>query len=168
MGGFMAPPVVAIVSKKNSGKTTLIAKLIPELIKRGYRVGTVKHDVHGFDIDHEGKDSWKHKRSGAQTVVISSPSQVAVIKDLKEEETLDDLVDKYFESEDIVIAEGYKRGNKPKIEVFRKSEHATPLSYENSKPIAIVSDDPTLDVGVPCIFIDAISDLADFIEERFL
>ena len=53
----MAPPVVAIVSKKNSGKTTLIAKLIPELIKRGYRVGTIKHDVHGFDIDHEGKDS---------------------------------------------------------------------------------------------------------------
>ena len=164
----MAPPVVAIVSKKNSGKTTLIAKLIPELKKRGYRVGTIKHDVHGFDIDHEGKDSWMHKRSGAQTVVISSPRQVAVIKDMEEEETLDNLVNRYFDSEDIVIAEGYKRGNKPKIEVFRKAKHATPLLQEDIQSIAIVSDDPTLDLGVPCIFIDAISELADFIEERFL
>ena len=164
----MAPPVVAIVSKKNSGKTTLISKLIPELRKRGYRVGTVKHDVHGFDIDHEGKDSWTHKRSGAQTVVISSPNQVAVIKDLEEEETLDAVVNKYFETEDIVIAEGYKRCKKPKIEVFRKAVHATPLDHEDIKPIAIVSDDPSLDLGVPCIFIDAIADLADFIEEQFL
>jgi molybdopterin-guanine dinucleotide biosynthesis protein B len=164
----MAPPVVSIVSKKNSGKTTLIARLIPELRKRGYRVGTIKHDVHGFDIDHEGKDSWTHKRSGAQTVVISSPRQVAVIKDVEQEETLDVLVNKYFETEDIVIAEGYKMGNKPKIEVFRKAVHATPLLNEDIKVIAVVSDDPSVDLGVPCIFIDAISDLADFIEERFL
>lgn len=164
----MAPPVVAIVSKKNSGKTTLIAKLIPELKKRGYRVGTVKHDVHGFEIDHEGKDSWIHKRSGAQTVVISSPAQLAVIKELEEEETLDNLVKRYFDSEDVVIAEGYKMSDVPKIEVFRKAKHATPLSHEDIKPIAIVSDDPTLDLGIPCIFIDAISDLADFIEELFL
>ena len=73
-------PIISIVGKSDSGKTTLIEKIIPELNKRGYRVATVKHDVHGFDIDIEGKDSWRHKNSGAHTVVISSPQKIAMIR----------------------------------------------------------------------------------------
>ena len=70
-------PIVSIVGKSGAGKTTLIEKMIPELKKRGYRVATIKHDVHGFDIDHEGKDSWRHKKAGAHATIISSPWKVA-------------------------------------------------------------------------------------------
>ncbi|OGQ40569.1 MAG: molybdopterin-guanine dinucleotide biosynthesis protein B, partial [Deltaproteobacteria bacterium RIFCSPLOWO2_01_FULL_42_9] len=77
--------MVSIVGKSGSGKTTLLEKVVAELTKRGYRVGTIKHDVHGFEIDHEGKDSWRHKMAGAKTVVLSSPDRVAVIKDVDEE-----------------------------------------------------------------------------------
>ena len=68
-------PIVSIVGRSNTGKTTLIEKLIPELRRRGYRVATIKHNIHGFDIDHEGKDSWRHKKAGARLTVIASPQQ---------------------------------------------------------------------------------------------
>lgn len=79
----MTPPVICIVGKKKSGKTTFIEKLIPELQALGLSVGTVKHDAHSFDMDHEGKDSWRHRHCGAETVVVSSPAQVAVIRSWK-------------------------------------------------------------------------------------
>ena len=69
--------ILSIVSKKNCGKTTLLEKLIPELKRRGYRVGTLKHDIHGFDIDHEGKDTFRHKAAGADVVAISCPWKVS-------------------------------------------------------------------------------------------
>ena len=68
-------PIVSIVGKSGSGKTTLLEKVVAELTKRGYNVGTIKHDVHGFEIDYEGKDSWRHKKAGAKTVVLSSPDK---------------------------------------------------------------------------------------------
>ena len=68
------PSIISIVGKSDSGKTTLLEKLIEEFCRRGHRVGTIKHDTHGFDIDHEGKDSWRHKKAGAATVIISSPT----------------------------------------------------------------------------------------------
>ena len=84
-------PVVSIVGKSDAGKTTLIEKLIPELVRRGYRVATVKHDVHGFDVDREGKDSWRHKQAGAHTVVISSPEKLALIRDVDHDADLAEL-----------------------------------------------------------------------------
>ena len=74
----MAPPIICIVGKKQSGKTTFMEKLVPELMALGISVGTIKHDAHSFDMDHEGKDSWRHRRAGAETVVISSPTQIAI------------------------------------------------------------------------------------------
>ena len=115
-------PIISIVGKSESGKTTLIEKLIPELKKRGYRIGTVKHALHGFQIDREGKDSFRHKAAGADTVVVVSPKSIAMVKN-GGGETLDFVV-KYFSDMDLVITEGYKRENKPKIEVFRKSLQA--------------------------------------------
>ena len=81
----MPTPIVSIISKKRTGKTTLIQKLIPELIKRRFKIGSVKHDTLGFDIDHKGKDTWKHKQAGAETVVISSPWKISIIKDVAED-----------------------------------------------------------------------------------
>lgn len=165
----MAPPVISIVSKKQSGKTTLLEKLIPELRERGYRVGTVKHDTHGFEIDHEGKDTWRHKQSGAATVVISSPWKLSVIKDVEQELQLDDIVATYFGDRDLVLTEGYKRASKPQVEVFRSDAHKQPLHVkgETNSLIAVMSDVP-VDLGVPNLSINDISGLADLIVERFL
>ena len=163
------PPVVSIISKKNSGKTTLLVKLIPELKKRGYTVGTLKHDVHGFDIDHEGKDSWRHKKAGADTVVISCPWKVSLIKDVTRELTVDEMVARFFNDADIVITEGYKQADKPKIEIFRKAAHPTPIhtTAQDTTLIAMVSD-VQVDIDVPLFHIDDIIGLADFIETTFL
>jgi molybdopterin-guanine dinucleotide biosynthesis protein B len=165
----MQPLVISIVSKKGSGKTTLLEKLIPEFKRRGYRVGTVKHDTHGFNIDHEGKDTYRHKASGAEAVLISSPWKLSFIKDSKEDLALDQLIDKYMADLDIVLTEGYKRANKPQVEVFRSAAHNRPLHVkgEQNTLIAVMSDVP-LDLGVPTLDIDDVQALADMIEMRFL
>lgn len=165
----MAPPVISIVSKKRSGKTTLLEKLIPELGARGYRVGTVKHDTHGFDIDHEGKDTWRHKQCGASTVAISSPWKLSLIKDVDEEVSLDHIVETYFADVDLVLTEGYLRAGKPQVEVFRSAAHRKPLHVkgERNALIAVMSD-ITLDLGVPNYDINDIGALADFIVRGFL
>jgi molybdopterin-guanine dinucleotide biosynthesis protein B len=161
------PPIISIVGNSDSGKTTLLEKLIAELAARGYCVGTVKHDIHGFDIDHQGKDSWRHKHAGAHTVVISSPAKVAVVKDAETEETLDSLASKYFQDVDLILTEGYKKEDKPKIEVFRSRVHAAPL-FEGDEHLAALVSDVSLDLGVPCFDLEDAAGLADFMEERFL
>jgi molybdopterin-guanine dinucleotide biosynthesis protein MobB len=160
-------PIVSIVGKSDAGKTTLLESLVPELKARGYCIGTIKHDVHGFDIDHEGKDSWRHKHAGAHTVTISSPKKVAVIKDVETEETIDGLASKYFQDADIILTEGYKNEHKPKIEVFRSQAHDEPLCIDDDSLVALVSDIP-LDLGVPRLELDDIKGLADLVEEKFL
>ncbi|MBF0469063.1 MAG: molybdopterin-guanine dinucleotide biosynthesis protein B [Desulfamplus sp.] len=162
------PPVISIISKKRSGKTTFIVKLIPELKKRGYRVGTLKHDTHGFEIDHEGKDTYKHKQAGSETVVISSPWKISVIKDVSEELTVDEIIQNYFTDMDIVITEGYKNAGKPQIEIFRSSAH-TSLIYRKGEqhPLIAVASDTKLDMDVPVYDINDIRGMADLIEKSF-
>jgi molybdopterin-guanine dinucleotide biosynthesis protein B len=169
MKNAILPPVISIVSKKNSGKTTLLEKLIPVLCQRGYRVGTIKHDYHGFDIDHEGKDTWRHRQAGARTVVISSPRRIAMIKEVEEEIHLDDIVAQHFADMDLVITEGYKTAGKPQIEVFRRAAHETPLHSKGAPDtmVAVVSDVP-VDLDVPRFDIDDYLSLAAFIEEKFI
>jgi molybdopterin-guanine dinucleotide biosynthesis adapter protein len=162
----MAPPVISIVSKKKSGKTTLIEKLIPELMRRGYQVGTLKHDTHGFSMDHEGKDTWRHKRAGARTIAISSPWQISIIMDVDQEMSIDTIADNYFRNVDIIITEGYGKAGKPQIEVFRSDVHATPLPIDETR-IALVADTP-LELGVPVFELDDIRGIANFVEEKFL
>jgi molybdopterin-guanine dinucleotide biosynthesis protein B len=165
----MSPPVVSIVSKKRSGKTTLLEKLIPELGARGYRVGTVKHDTHGFDIDHEGKDTWRHKRCGASTVVISSPWKLSLIKDVDEEVSLDRIVETYFTDVDLVLTEGYLHAGKPQVEVFRSKVHQKPLHEKGvSDTLIAVMSDVVVDLGVPNFDINDVGALTDFIVQGFL
>jgi molybdopterin-guanine dinucleotide biosynthesis protein B len=161
------PPIVSIVGKSDAGKTTLLEKLVRELKKRGYRIGTIKHDVHGFDIDHEGKDSWRHKEAGACTVAISSPKKLALVKDVESEEPLDSLASKYFQDVDIILTEGYKKEGKPKIEVFRSRVHEKPFCKADKNLVALVSD-TSLDLDAPCFELDDTKGLADFLEKRFL
>jgi len=159
------PSVISIVGASDTGKTTLIEKLIPELKKRGYRIGIVKHAHHGFSIDQEGKDSWRHKVAGADTVMVASQGRIAMVKDDPFEGL--DCLQKYFEDMDLVITEGYKNEDKPKIEVLRKSINTTPLCRENDHLIAVVTD-AEVDLSVPKIEFDDIEGLADLIEKKFL
>lgn len=165
----MAPPIISIVSKKRSGKTTLIEKLIPELRAKGYRVGTVKHDTHGFDMDHEGKDTWRHKQCGASTVAISSPWKLSLIKDVDAEIGLDRIVETYFADMDLVLTEGYLRAGKPQVEIFNSAAHEQPLHLkeEPNTLIAVMSDVP-VDLGVPNYDINDVGALAEDIVQRFL
>ena len=160
-------PIVSIVGKSDSGKTTLIEKLIPILKKRGYRVATIKHDVHGFEMDREGKDTYRHFHSGAEGVLISSPKKMALIKRVEQTPALDELVDRFYPDMDLVITEGFKRLDKPKIEVFRSAIHAEPLCTAADNRVALASDIP-LEADCPRFDIDDVEAIADFIEKRFL
>jgi molybdopterin-guanine dinucleotide biosynthesis protein B/molybdopterin-guanine dinucleotide biosynthesis protein len=134
------PALVAIVGKSDSGKTTLIEKLVPELVELGLRVGTVKHDAHSFEIDHPGKDSWRHGQAGAEAYVIASPERLAYIARLDEELELVDIVRRFYGGFDIVVAEGYKRTAPHRVELFRAGAgHAEPLCAPG-EAIALVTD----------------------------
>ncbi len=117
-------PAIAIVGRHNSGKTTLIAQLIAELVGRGYDVGSIKHHSHaGFDIDYPGKDSYRHRAAGASETVIAAPGQVARVKTIEGEEECGDLV-RSMPGHDIVVVEGYRKSGLPTIEVMRAGNAA--------------------------------------------
>lgn len=159
------PPIITIVGKSESGKTTLIERLIPELKKRGYKIGTTKHAFHGFDMDKKGKDSWRHKQAGADMVIVASPGKIAMVKN-EDCETLDCL-EKYFHDMDLVIAEGYKQEDKPRIEVFRSTQHKMPLCPDHENLVAFVTD-KEMDLKVPIFGLEEIERLAVFIEKKYL
>ncbi len=161
-----SPPIISVVGKSGVGKTYFLERLIAELKGRGYRLGTVKHDVHGLDIDHPGKDSWRHAQAGSDTVVLSSPRGVAVIKRLDEEMDLDELAEAYLSDVDLVLTEGYKTGPKMKIEVSRR-ERTRELVSPVEDLIAVVTDQ-RFDLDVPHFGLDEVEEIADLLEERFL
>ncbi len=159
-------PILSFVGWSGIGKTTLLEKLIPELVRRGYRVATVKH-VHHFSMDHEGKDTWRHRKAGAACTIISSQEQLAMIRDVDHDASLDELRDKYAGDVDIMITEGFKKERAPKIEVFRAGEHPEPVFADGRDLIALVTD-THFDLSVPSMGLDEIDKLADFIEKKFL
>jgi molybdopterin-guanine dinucleotide biosynthesis adapter protein len=163
----MVTQIVSIVGKSNSGKTTLLEKLIPELVQKGYRVATIKHNTHGFEIDHEGKDSWRHKKAGARLTVISSPSRIATIEDVDKDHSLEEIREKYIHGVDIILTEGYKGNPFPKIEVFR-SELKRELLCKKEDNLLAVASDISMDIGVPCFDLNDASGLASLIENAFL
>ncbi len=115
----MAKIVNVVSSCSNTGKTVLIEGLIKEIKNRGYTVATIKHDVHGFDIDKEGKDTWRHRKAGAEAVIISSRERMALIREVQEELPLEELI-KQVEEFDFIIIEGYKKSKYRKLEVYRQ------------------------------------------------
>ncbi len=137
-----APALVAVVGKSDSGKTTLIEKLVPELIKLGLRVGTIKHDAHSFEIDHPGKDSWRHGQSGAAAYVIASPERLAYIARLDGEMPLDAIARRYFTGFDLVVAEGYKRTSPHRVEIFRAGAGYDAPLCGPGEALALVTDAP--------------------------
>ena len=158
-------PIICIVGRSQTGKTTLIEKLIPVLRGRGYRIGTIKHSHHIFEMDKTGKDSWRHRDAGAETVMIASPGKVAMVKS-DHEGTLDSLLN-YFDDLDLVITEGYKGAKKPKIEVVRAARKQQALLADDANLIAVVTD-VDMSISVPVFGMEDIAPLADFIENHYL
>lgn len=169
-GRDLRPPAVAFIAKSGSGKTTLLEKVIPELKRRGYRVGALKHDAHRFDIDHPGKDSHRLTAAGADTTLITSPEKLALVKRHPQAPPVEELLETYFPDVDIVLTEGFKKSGLPKIEVHRKERSADLLCRggENDPTLLAVASDEPLDLDVPVLDIDDAAGVADFIEKRFL
>ena len=160
-------PVVSIVGRSGSGKTTLIEKLIAEFNSRGVRVGALKHDAHSFEIDHEGKDSWRLKRAGAASVALSSADKLAVISDVEAEWAPERIISSYFTGVDLVITEGFKGSAYPKIEVLR-SGVSTDLVCSGDPGLIAVATDLTPDTDALLYALDDFIAIADLIEEKVL
>lgn len=159
-------PVFSIVGTNSKiGKTTVLCNIILELKSRGYRVCTIKHDVHGFDIDHPGKDTWKHAQAGADIVAISSPKKMAMIEKVENEYSLDEIINK-INNVDIIITEGYKQESKPKLEIFRKG--LTNEIYSKDEDLFAIITDTPIEKEVPQFDFSEIKEVVDLIESKFL
>jgi molybdopterin-guanine dinucleotide biosynthesis protein B len=158
-------PIISIVGKSGVGKTTALERVIREIKRRGYRVGTIKHDTHGFEVDKPGKDSWRHAQAGSDSVVISGPHKMALIRKLDAELSLDEIVP-LLGTVDLVITEGYKRGNRPKIEVTRL-ERGTELLCQAEELIGIMADH-SVDMPVPQFALDDAVGVVDLLERLYL
>ncbi len=156
-------PTISVVGKSQSGKTTLLEKLIIELKQRGRRVAVIKH-AGEFELDQEGKDSWRFSQAGSDAVVVSSPEKVAVIKQVEHDLTPQELSDFIQWDYDLILTEGFKKSDTPKIEVHRK-EQGKELLSPSEQLLAVVTDEP-LDTGAPQFSKDEIKELADLIEEH--
>jgi molybdopterin-guanine dinucleotide biosynthesis protein MobB len=160
-------PVVSFIGKKKSGKTTVVLGVLLELLARGYRIAVMKHDTHGFNIDVPGTDSFRFKEAGAQVVGIASPDKYVWLNSVQDERPLGELIRQIREPVDLVITEGFKRQDAPKIEVSRRAR-STELVSTADELIGITSDQPFPDYPVPQFAMDDFKGLADLVEKRIL
>jgi molybdopterin-guanine dinucleotide biosynthesis protein MobB len=159
------PYAIAVVGNSGAGKTTLLERLIPSLKRKGLRVGVVKHDAHRFDIDHPGKDSHRLTAAGADTMMITSASMLAMVKKHAASPPIEELLERYFRELDLVLVEGFRGSALPKIEVHRK-EFRRPLicrGERNDPGLAAVASDEPLDLDVPVLALNDPDAIAEFI-----
>lgn len=158
--------IFGIAGWSNSGKTTLIAALVPALVARGISVSTVKHAGHGFDLDRPGKDSHRHREAGATEVMLASPERWALLHELRDEPEpdLSELLS-HMTPVDLVLVEGFKRDPHDKIEVWRRDNGKPPLFADDPHVVAIVGDTPP-GCTLPVIAPDNIEAVVDLIVER--
>jgi molybdopterin-guanine dinucleotide biosynthesis protein B len=159
------PPIVSIVGKSKSGKTTLIEKLIQELKSRGYRVATVKHTHQELTFDEPGKDSWRHTQAGSEATVISSLGKTILIKPTSGDTSPEEMARLLGEDYDIILTEGFRQGNYPKIEVHRRE--VGPLFTNTKKLIAIATDEP-LETKTRQFSLEDVKGLANLLEKGFI
>jgi len=168
--GPMDTPVVGITGWKNSGKTTLVTRVVSELTHRGYSVSTVKHAHHAFDVDHPGTDSFRHREAGAIEVALVSGYRWVLMHENQPDEDEPGLGDflPRMAPRDIIVVEGYKRENFPKIEVRRTAARKhDPLALTDPTVIAIAADHPVKDTDKPVFDLDDVTAITDFIVATF-
>jgi len=161
-------PIISVVGRSNSGKTTLLEKLIRELTARGRRIGTIKHHFHGpVEVDVPGKDSWRHRQAGARVVALASRDTLFIVGETPAEWPLQQIAHQTLFDVDLILTEGFKSGPMPKIEVNRAAQNLPLLCGPEDRLVAVVSD-RELPVSVPRFDLEAVGPLADFIEREFL
>ena len=150
------PRLISVVGKKNSGKTTLLVVLVKELVRRGRRVMTIKHGSHPFEIDAQGRDTWRHMHEGgAERVVMETPTSRVLIAKPSTPLGPRELAALYLDDAEFVIVEGFTSSDLPKIEVFRAAEHPEPL-YQPGSPaaahwLALVTDARDFRASIPVL-----------------
>jgi molybdopterin-guanine dinucleotide biosynthesis protein B len=161
----MTPPIFGVVGWKNSGKTTLVSRLIAELTRRGFKVAAVKHAHHGFDVDQPGRDSYRFREAGAREVAVVSGRRVAIMHELRdEEEPLLEAVLGRLSGSDLILVEGFKAHSHDKIEARRReAAQQTPMLGDMPGIVAIATDHGADTGEVPVYELDDIAGMADFI-----
>jgi len=156
--------IFGIAGYSGSGKTTLIEQLIPKFTSRGLRVSLIKHAHHSFDVDREGKDSWRHRHAGCQEVLITSSRRWALMHELRgaPEPTLPELL-AHVSDCDLVLVEGFKREPIPKLEVHR-AVVGEPLLFPHDSHIVAVASDAPVATALPQFMLDNFDGIAGFIE----
>ncbi len=156
--------VFGVVGWKNGGKTTLVERLVSEISSRGFRVSTVKHAHHGFDVDQPGRDSWRHRKAGAQEVVVSSRLRWALMAELRgsAEPTLDELLQR-LSLVDLILVEGFKGETHPKLEAWRHATGREPIAVADPTVRGVACDSPPEGISVPVFELDDVAGIADFI-----
>lgn len=156
---------MGIAGWSGSGKTTLLTGLI-SLLSPVYQIACIKHAHHDFDIDHKNKDSYRHRKAGAEKIIIASAKRMAIIEEWEEELPLDNLLN-HAKNYDIVFVEGYKKSPIPKIEIFRSILNKPPLWYDDNHIIAIACHEDISKFGHinnrPLLNCDDHQEIADFI-----
>ena len=155
--------IYGVTGWKNNGKTTLVERLVTEITARGLKVSTIKHAHHAFDIDHEGRDSYRHREAGAQEVLVGSGKRWALIHELRDEDepSLEDLLARLSPG-DLVIVEGYKRDRHSKVEAYR-AEAGKDLIAVDDNTIKLIATDTPLEIDRPQRPLDDVKAIADFI-----
>lgn len=156
--------VFGVTGWKNSGKTGLVERLVSEFISRGLSVSTVKHAHHTFDVDHPGRDSYRHRAAGAKEVLLVSKNRWAIMHELRDEDEpeLSEILKK-VEKVDLVIIEGFKRDRHPKIEAFREETGTSAIAREDELIVAVAADTSLTDLKIPVFDLNNTSEIADFI-----
>ena len=160
------PPIVSIVGKSDSGKTTLLEALIKALGQRGYRIAVIKHAADAFEPDTPNKDSWRFSRAGSEVSAISSKDRLAVIRSLENDADPQELLPYAGADCDLVLTEGFKQYPYPKIEVVR-GEQGLDLVSPVDQLLAIVTDKP-VNATVPQFDKGEVDKIADLIEQKYL
>ena len=161
------PPIISLTGYSGSGKTTFMEKLIPALSKYGLKVATIKHDVHGFEIDKPGKDSWRHKKAGAVATIISSVSKIGLVMDSDHDHDPCELT-RLFPKVDIILTEGYKDSPHPKLEIFRPNatENKTFLCADDATLLAIITNQ-NVSLSIPCFGLNDFEGVAEYLINHF-
>jgi molybdopterin-guanine dinucleotide biosynthesis protein B len=156
--------VFGLAGWSGAGKTTLISRLLPALALRGVSVSTLKHAHHDFDVDQDGKDSWRHRQAGAREVMVASDRRWALMHELRgaPEPAMDEIL-RHMSPVDLVLVEGYKRGNHPKLEIYRASLGKSLLAPGNDSIVAIASDTPVPGLQLPFLELGDIDAIAAFV-----
>ena len=157
--------IFGVTGWKNSGKTGLMERLITEFTARGLTVSSIKHAHHSFDIDHPGRDSYRHRDAGARQVLLASRNRWALMHELRDEDepSLGDLLEQ-LSPVDLVLIEGYKRDRHPKIEAHRK-ETGQPLIAPEDETIVAVASDTSVAVDRPVLDLNDTAAIANFIAQ---